>query len=296
MKKMLNNQYSNENGINPLDIEQKILMRSERFKVPETTSKEEALSRLKLKIEDKTYQLPQHDSRTLVWLISSAATILLLVGIWRIWIFNPDTKIIAENGTHFEYNLPDGSQVSLNADSRIVFETKSFTENRKLKLDGEAFFNVMKGNPFVISTKNAEIKVLGTSFNVFSRNGFFKVSCLTGKVMVSNKREAVVVLAGESVMLSDNDLISYQDKNQNSSFAWMNGEFNFENTPLNLIFDEIARQFNVKFEGRKIDNKYFTGSFTNKNLVNALEIVCIPMDLSYEIGSSGKILISERKE
>lgn len=296
MKKMLNNQYSNENGINPLDIEQKILMRSARFKVPETTSKEEALSRLKLKIEDKTYQLPQRDSRTLVWLISSAATILLLVGIWRIWIFNPDTKIIAENGTHIEYNLPDGSQVSLNADSRIVFETKSFTENRKLKLDGEAFFNVIKGNPFVISTKNAEIKVLGTSFNVFSRNGFFKVSCLTGKVMVSNKREAVVVLAGESVMLSDNDLISYQDRNPNSSFAWMNGEFNFENTPLNQIFDEIARQFNVKFESRKIYNKFFTGSFTNKDLVNALEIVCIPMDLNYEIGSNGKILISERKK
>ena len=79
-----------------------------------------------------------------------------------------------------------------------------------------------------------------------------------------------------------------------SSFADENGEFTFEDAPLNSVFMEIERQFNVKFASLKFSNKYFTGGFTNKNLVEALDIVCIPMGLTYEIGSNSKIIVREK--
>lgn len=60
------------------------------------------------------------------------------------------------------------------------------------------------------------------------------------------------------------------------------------------MFDEIERQFNVKFATRERENRFFTGSFTNKDLEEALETVCIVMRLNYEIGENEKISISNR--
>jgi transmembrane sensor len=296
MVEKINNQYSDDMGFNNLTIEQKILKHTARFKVPSGLSGEEALSMLKEKIVQKegSINLPQKGNIKLVyWLSSIAAAMLMLIGIWQVWFNNPDTKVIAGMGSHTECQLPDGSQISLNADSRITYNKKNFKESRNLKFDGEAFFEVTKGKDFIISTSYADIKVLGTSFNVYSRDNSFKVSCHTGKILVSSNNQSVTIIPGESAMFSGDNLISHKDKNLSTSASWLKGEFYFENAPLNLIFNEIERQFNVKFAGQKMDEKYFTGSFTNKNLGNALEIVCIPMGLSYEIGSDGKILISE---
>ncbi|MCJ7447086.1 MAG: FecR family protein [Bacteroidales bacterium] len=195
-----------------------------------------------------------------------------------------------------EYQLPDGSNVSLNADSKITYDRMHFNSDRHLKLEGEAFFDITQGNNFTISTSSGEIKVLGTSFNVFTRNNSFKVSCLTGKILVFTENQSIEIVPGESAELSGDGLISFRDNNLSSVTGWLNGEFSFVNASLVLVFEEIERQFNVKFAGQKIDNRYFTGGFTNKDLRTALEIVCPLMDLKYEIGNNGKIFISERTQ
>ena len=158
------------------------------------------------------------------------------------------------------------------------------------------FFEVTRGNPFHISTSNADITVLGTSFNVCSRGNLFKVSCITGKIKVNTATQSVEITPGESATLKGNDLISYPDKNSGTSAGWIRGEFYFENSSLDIIFKEIERQFNVKFVAKEMNEKHFTGSFTNNNLKDALEIVCIPMGLKYEIGNNGKILVQEKAQ
>ena len=60
-----------------------------------------------------------------------------------------------------------------------------------------------------------------------------------------------------------------------------------------MVFDEMERQFNVKFAGQNFGDRFFTGSITNKDLKEALDIVCIPLGLNYEIGNKGEIFISE---
>jgi len=265
------------------------------LKVPSGLSKEEAFLELKKRIaaNPSSLKVKRNFTRSLFIYTSLAAGFLLLFGIWRIWIYNPSTEVIALKASHLSYTLPDGSLVKINSDSKISFK-KDFLKNRRLDIEGEAYFEIIKGDNFIISTKNADIKILGTSFNLFSRDDEFKVSCLTGKILVTVKNSAITIMPGETAVLKDKQLIYFVDKNINNTSSWTDGEFYFENAPLSLIFKELDRQFNVKFELRNTGEKYFTGSFSNNNLTTALETICIPMGLKYEIGSKYKIFISEK--
>jgi transmembrane sensor len=297
MNKNLHNEHLNDPEFKGLDTDQKILQYSSQYKVPATLTKEEALLKLKAKIAEGRHstELSHHTKiRSIYWVSSAAASIAILFGIWYLILRKPATEVMADKGQHTEYQLPDGSQVTMNAESKITFKKGSFIKNRLLTLDGEAFFSVKKGKSFVVNTKLADIKVLGTSFNIFSRDNSFKVSCLTGKVSVTSKNNAVIITPGESVSFTNGQLVKFEDKNINTIANWRSGEFYFENAPLSSVFKEIERQFNVTFVATNVAEKYFTGSFTNKNLVNALDIVCIPMGLTYEIGTNSKVFISER--
>jgi ferric-dicitrate binding protein FerR (iron transport regulator) len=295
----LYDQFPDSGEFMRMELEQKIMNRASKLRLPYGISSSEALSRLKVKIEEydsgksKT-GTDTKSSRRLVYLMSSiAAGLLLLFGIWQIWLKNPVINVIAQNGLRAEYHLPDGSDIHINSDSKITWYKRDFKNDRHLSLDGEAFFSVAKGSPFTITATRGNIRVLGTSFNVYSRIDAFKVSCLTGKILVTSGKQSVTIGPGESAEIRENDLVSYADSRINTAAGWINGEFSFDNSPLSRVLDEIARQFNVSFSGQKFNSRFFTGSFTNKDLNEALDIVCIPLGLNYEIGRKGEIYISE---
>jgi transmembrane sensor len=295
----MNNQFSNTENPDNMETERLILDHVSRLRVPAGRSAEEALSALKLRIAEleRKNRSPKKKDLWLVYLVSSiAAGFLVLFAVWQIWFRPSVTQVIAERGTHKEYRLPDGSAVNLNADSKISFTGRDFINNRHLSLKGEAFFDITKGSPFTISTSNGEIRVLGTSFNVNTRDNSFAVSCLTGKILVSVRNQSVTITPGESAKLTREGLISYADSDISRATRWLEGEFIFVNSSLDLVFGEMERQFNVKFAGINFKNKFFTGSFSNKDLRVALEIICIPMGLNYEIGSNGKIFVTENPE
>jgi len=300
MSQDVNNRYSNGRDLGETDLEHKILNRSATFMIPPGKSEREAFVLLKSRIAEKSSKLPEPREAVIKGIsfrISAvAAACLLFFGIWFLLFRSHNTDVVADKGTHIDYRLPDGTQVNINAGSKIVYARHDFLKNRNVVLQGEAFFEVVKGNTFHISTANGEIKVLGTSFNVYSREDLFKVSCISGRVWVSSENQSVEIGPGESATLRNDDLISYLDNNLSSTTGWIKGEFYYENSPLNLIFNEMERQFNIKFVNAKMIEKYFTGSFTNNDLGNALDIVCIPMGLKYEIGNNGKIFITEKTQ
>lgn len=300
MMETLKNKSSGTRKFDSLEIEKYILERTSGFKVPEGRSAGDALAILKARIAENggsTLRLKKTGKTRMIYLISSvAAGLLLLLGIWQI-ILNPaENKVITGKGSHKEYQLPDRSRVTLNADSKISWSGKKFINDRHITLDGEAFFNVTRGSAFTISTRKGNIKVLGTSFNVYSRENSLKVSCFTGKIMVSSDDKSVTIAQGESAELSGTGLNHYPDQNLEKAKSWLIGEFFYDNTCLINVFEEIERQFNVKFATRDFEHGFFTGSFTNKDLRSALDIVCAPMGLNYEIGRNKKIFITEIKQ
>jgi transmembrane sensor len=299
MKEILPDQYSDYVGFKNMSQGEKILSHASVLRVVGGKTKEDALEELKKRISENKPVVPLEVKGTragMIWWVSSvAAGILLLFGLWQWPSAFSETRIASARGAHSQYVLPDGSEVNLNSESSLSFNRKRFNKERLLSFEGEGFFNVEKGGSFIITTSKGNVKVLGTSFNVFARNDLFKVTCSTGKVMVTSDGQSVTIDPGESAVYIDGKLKSFRDERSRYVTGWIKGEFYFENAPLNLVFKEISRQFNVKFIGKERENEYFTGSFTNKDLKAALEIVCIPMNLEYEIDKEGEISISDRK-
>ena len=299
MSQQIFNRIDGMHDFSGMNTEEKILSRVFSYKVPERKSQEKALDDLKKLIGERPEVKPVTMKLQVkyLWIISSAAAALLvLFGIQQLFFPFAEIKVEAGRGAHTAYVLSDGSLVRLNSESRISFNNRRFASNRVLYLKGEAFFEVTHGESFCVITSNGTVKVLGTYFNVNTRGNVFKVSCVDGKVSVESDGGSVIISGGESAGLIEGKLVKSRDERIKYVTGWINGEFYFENAPLNLVFNEIERQFNVKFVGRQIVDEYFTGSFYNDDLKTALEIVCIPMGLKYEINGSGRISVSRRED
>lgn len=259
------------------------------FVPPRGLDKTSALGLLKLRIREVS---PRRAMKKIIPWYWAAASVLAvaLVAYFSFFISGPG-ELVAQNSQIKELSLPDGSLAVLNAGSKISYSEKNFTKNRKLNLSGEAFFEVKKGGRFIVKTVNGAVEVLGTQFNVASRNLKFNVECLSGRVGVSANSQYLEITAGQQAKMAGQELVKTGIAAPEKISSWMKGEFNFEDEPLVYIFEELERQFDVKFELPDIKSRSYTGGFSNQNLEEALAQVCIPMGLNYEVKKNKKVII-----
>ena len=144
--------------------------------------------------------------------------------------------------------LSDKSKIYLNAGSELSYSKDYDSENRKVYLNGEAYFDVKKGiNPFIISTEYAEITVLGTKFNVRSREDGFEVGVNEGAVKVQSGLQSMEISQGEQI-----DVIPEYPKTFSTSKTadfypgWKNNKLLCDNSSLLKICDELERIYNIK--------------------------------------------------
>jgi len=228
---------------------------------------------------------------------SVAASFLALISI-SVFLFNQYTPTTyrATFGEMSKFYLPDSSILILNADSRVSFRKSGWNRKRMVSLKGEAFFDVRKGKDFLIETSEATVKVLGTSFNVYSRDGFFSVKCKTGEILVTSKvHRSTDTLKGREALeipvIKNGGIKKYMLGNIEAA-AWIKGEFYYNDVPLNEVIKELERQFNVEISASDdIQSRHYSGYFKNDQLVSALEYVCTPMNLKYQVNRGNSIRI-----
>ena len=212
------------------------------------------------------------------WGISIAASILVIFGFYFAFSSN-NTSYKTSFAEQITFELPDGSEVVLNAKSEIIFNEKNWDSNRYVNLKGEAYFKVEKGNNFSVITSNGEVNVLGTQFNVNSSDTYFEVICYEGKVKVTNNKNDYLLNPGNSVRKINGNLIE-ENLTDNLYPSWTKGESSFVSVPLKYIILELEKQYNIEINANKIDNKrLFTGSFSHNNLKTALASVFKSMDI-----------------
>lgn len=287
----MNNKYLHHKKFTDLDTGEKIDLLTDGYSVPGGLSKKAAFDKIQEKIENSRNKKNNKIQYRTIALLSMAASVLLIVGWFFLFNNSKMLTITAETGQQVEQQLPDGSIVTLNAGSELKYNKNNFDTHRELELSGEAFFEVKKGDEFIVRTPNGDVEVLGTSFNVFARTNKFVVSCKTGKVKVISGNVNQIIKNGEIVKKYGNKLLKSELKNINQTGEWRHGIFHFENTSLISIFGEIERQFGVTVRSNNTEGMKFTGSFSNQNLTQALDIICIPMGLNYEIKNNNTVLI-----
>lgn len=271
----------------PKIVKAKKLVQQIKFK--ETHVSKEREDRLWESINNQTEQVPSPNvkmpsakRRNLLPWIGIAAGFLALV---YVMIGGNNKMEIHTSFAQIEtVNLPDGSVVNVNASSTLSYDEKTFTTDRVLQLDGEAFFNVQKGSSFKVKTPNGEVEVLGTSFNVFSRNAMLNVNCETGKVAVSSGADKTILVANERVKISQNKVHIKSKVNEVSRSSWKNGIYHYDNTDLRLIMEDMKRQWGVTVDIQKgLEELKFTGSFKTDHIENAIAEVCWPLGVKYEL-------------
>lgn len=206
-------------------------------------------------------------------MISVAASFILILGLagfaylYQVTIFN-------QAGAQLSAVLPDGSKVEMNAASQIQYKPYWWKINRGVSLQGEAFFKVKKGSGFTVHTSLGEVRVLGTSFNVYARGTDFQVSCFTGKVQVRFANTQKILLPNMRVSATQGQIRSDGFCNHSGVPDWKMGLFCFEQAPLAKVIQEIERRYDVKVETSYPLNYLYTGSFEMpKTAEEALDIL-----------------------
>lgn len=182
--------------------------------------------------------------------------------------------------------LPDGSTVKMNASTRIDYPERFSADIRKVKLSGEAFFQVTRDTlrPFIIETENASVEVLGTSFNVsaYPVSGLVEVNVKTGKVKLTQRtggksdQKTAILPAGERGWLKVNsgEMGHYEVLSPNYS-AWITKEINFQRTPLAQAFSVLENTYHVtiKMDNAEIGKILYTANFANLKLDYIIEVI-----------------------
>lgn len=227
---------------------------------------------------------PQHYFLRYVYSVAAVAAGIALFYVF-VWNNTSSSKNITSSyGQKIAHLLPDNSKVNLNAGSTIQYEKRHFLENRSLHLDGEAFFEVEKGSRFMVNTTIGKVEVLGTSFNVYCRKDSLMVHCISGKVKVSagQSLDTAELSAGQLCTIGREGVL----KSANSatpSPTWIEGLIQFDKRPMEEVFEELERQFDIRINTTAaIKDSLYTGFFHTGNLEKALESVCWPMNLEYE--------------
>ncbi len=194
-------------------------------------------------------------------------------------------------GSVAEVTLPDGSEVILGSNSRLRYDESDWHSNREVFLSGEAYFKVENGENFEVITDLGTVSVLGTEFNVKSRNGFFDTTCYEGRVEVKIDEEIRELTAGEEIRYQLNREIQERTFEGESEPTWVNGIISLKEVPLKVALQELEAQFGIEGDFETIsDTLIYTGSFPGDDAESAIRLVMEPFGFRYNFDENTKQL------
>ncbi|MEO0896366.1 MAG: FecR domain-containing protein [Bacteroidota bacterium] len=256
---------------------------SESLSVPSSKTNEQAWDELQSRLaeEESSAKVVAMQPQSNRLFMRVAAAVLVLAATYFLWPKNTTTVIETNYAQTQEVSLPDGSQVDMFMGSELAFSKGNWKDERKVSLDGEAFFQVEKGNSFVVETQAGEVKVLGTSFNVFQREDEFEVVCYTGKVEVTHHDQQIILEPGEMALIENKQLKEVSLENPALAPNWKKDKFKVISLPMSELGDYFERYYGYKLlMDESIEGK-ITATFYVNDLESTLKVICKPIELNY---------------
>jgi transmembrane sensor len=195
-------------------------------------------------------------------------------------------------GGQYQGHLPDGTQVWLNAGSRLRYPSRFTGSVRQVELTGEAYFEVArnKAMPFRVLSHNQVVKVLGTHFNIsaYETEATVKTTLLEGAVRISLQqgRQSKLLQPGQQAVVGDGAAtISVQEVEVEKAVAWKNGYFMFEDEDLESIMRQLARWYDVEVSyAGEVEGLKFGGMVSrSKSLDQTLRILELTGNVHFKI-------------
>jgi transmembrane sensor len=181
-------------------------------------------------------------------------------------------------GGEYQVLLEDGTRIWLNSASSIQFPVHFNSDDRRVILTGEAYFEVAKAvNPktnhkksFIVSVGNMEVQALGTSFNIsaYKEDNRTQTTVVEGLVQVSRNNQSNLLQPGKKLIASDS-AFTIEDADIKQEIAWKNGEFVFHNTSLKMVMNELARWYDMDVAyAPGVPSLHFSGEVQRESDIN----------------------------
>jgi transmembrane sensor len=219
------------------------------------------------------------------WFTIAATILIAITGFFINDMTKPFKELVVDRAETRIINLVDNSKISVNSESKLTYFNTTNDSVRKVFLEGEAYFEVAKtGKPFIVETPNAIIRVLGTKFNIRSRDGETVVYVTEGKVSVRPLRKRsrrIILTKGFKTEIKQTN-IPVKMLFKHEKMAWLERKIVFDQVKISDICDELERLYDVKIDIRGKANRdmTLTATFERNFLVqNILKSMCTTLNL-----------------
>lgn len=193
--------------------------------------------------------------------------------------------------------LEDSSKVWVNADSRLKYPTHFTGDERRIELEGEAYFEVKPGNkPFIVQTSMGDVKVLGTSFGVRVYKQEDMLTTLVSGSVLYRGRDSVQLVPGEQAVASLSGRIGKRVVDVDEYVGWKNGMYVFDHRPLEEIIRDLERWYGVTitFVHSELKRLPFTGYVKRHDKINIfLKLLESTGELKYKIEGKNILLFEK---
>lgn len=214
-------------------------------------------------------------------------------------VFN---TVTIPKGGEYSLILADGSKVWLNSETSIKFPIKFTGNTREVFLNGEAYFDVKKdaSKAFIVRNEKADVKVLGTSFNLMSYKNEKKaeITLVSGKVEICKGKHVKTIVPGQQAKIGEETgEITVNKVDTHFYTAWREGAFYFDNTKLYDLTVRLSRWYNVEFffEDSSLKDLRFSGGVTKYRSIDyLLDLIAKTNQVEFKIKEKA-IWISHRK-
>lgn len=222
---------------------------------------------------------------------SIAASIFIVIGVYFVYkiafasqIIHLETAINEEKS----HALPDGSTIDLDGNTTLEYDKSTWEAQREIDMNGQALFDVVSGNTFVVKTDYGKIEVLGTVFNVKTGDQLLEVSCFEGLVRVTNDENKVELEANEAVRFDHGSMTEFTLKTNQPD--WKMGYTEFNDIPLNEVITSLNSRYGSQIQlPSEYENQHFTGRFVNNDFEKAIKMVFNPIGISYTLGENNEV-------
>jgi len=215
-------------------------------------------------------------------------------------------ELSTPNSGTYRVTLDDGSTVWLNAASKLIYPSKFSRHERKVVIEGEAYFEIQKDptRPFKVTSGNQTVEVLGTTFNISAYPGerAVRTTLVEGKVKVGQtgaSSSSVYLYPGQQSILKKGSEIKVKQVNLMEQVGWKEGLFYFDETALKDAMLQISRWYDIeiRYDG-DVSQTYFYGEIPRskslKNVLNILEEGNVRFRLTKEKTKNVLTVLSEQ--
>jgi len=232
---------------------------------------------------------PERNVRKMQVFYSAAAAVALLLVV-SVFYFTSSTgtKWVAK-ADNVSYVLPDSSRVEMQQGAQLKYDKSFGKSERRVSMLGEISFAVARNEslPFVVSTPGAEIQVLGTEFTVQADNAETRLSVVSGKVQFTPESPVIPLLCSAGMTVhytSGTEIVKVVSSGSSMEINGKDSSLVFNNTQLKEVALVLSHFYNVPIELPGDESTLtFTSSFTQKNIIEIVDIINLTLDTHIKI-------------